>query len=235
MKADVPIRVLLVDDHPIVRDGLRHIQQLEPRLVIVAEAGTRRGAVEAAGRERPEVILMDVRLPDGDGIEACRQIKEVLPGTHVLFLTSYADNRFVLAAMEAGADGYLLKESGGERIVAAIRTILNGGTVFDPVIARRALGRTDGPSANPLESLTRLEGRVLVEVAKGRTDKEVANVLNLTPKTARNYVSRIFGKLNVRTRTEAALLYTRHSGLLAEEASMGGPIRPIGRTTNSDR
>ena len=221
MNAEVRIRVLLVDDHPIVRDGLRHIQEMEPRLTIVAEAGTRKGAVEVARRECPDVILMDVRLPDGDGIEACREIKAFLPGTHVLFLTSYADNRFVLAAMEAGADGYLLKESGGERIVAAIRTIVNGGTVFDPVIARRALGRTPGASANPLGSLTQLEGQVLAEVAKGRTDKEVATVLNLTPKTARNYVSRIFGKLNVHTRTEAALVYARHSGFLTEDAGRG--------------
>ena len=221
MNAEVRIRVLLVDDHPIVRDGLRHIQEMEPRLTIVAEAGTRKGAVETAQRERPDVILMDVRLPDGDGIEACWEIKAFLPGTHVLFLTSYADNRFVLAAMEAGADGYLLKESGGERIVAAIRTIVNGGTVFDPVIARRALGRTPGASANPLGSLTQLEGQVLAEVAKGRTDKEVATVLNLTPKTARNYVSRIFGKLNVHTRTEAALVYARHSGFLTEDAGRG--------------
>ena len=145
-------------------------------------------------------------------------------GTRVvvrLAIRSYADNRFVLAAMEAGADGYLLKESGGERIVAAIRTIVNGGTVFDPVIARRALGRTPGASANPLGSLTQLEGQVLAEVAKGRTDKEVATVLNLTPKTARNYVSRIFGKLNVHTRTEAALVYARHSGFLTEDAGRG--------------
>jgi two-component system response regulator DevR len=104
-----------VDDHPIVRDGLRRIQELWPCLTIVAEAGTRKGAVEAARRERPDVVLMDVRLPDGDGIEACREIKGFLPGTQVLFLTSYADNRFVLAAMEAGADGYLLKESGSQR------------------------------------------------------------------------------------------------------------------------
>jgi len=221
VKTNPSIRVLLVDDHPIVRDGLRRIQEMEPRLTIVAEAGTRKGAVETAQRERPDVILMDVRLPDGDGIEACREIKVFLPGTHVLFLTSYADNRFVLAAMEAGADGYLLKESGGERIVAAIRTIVNGGTVFDPVIARRALGRMVDIPSNPLESLTPLEGRVLAEVAKGRTDKEVATGLNLTPKTARNYVSRIFGKLNVRTRTEAALLYARHSGLLGEDTGRG--------------
>jgi DNA-binding NarL/FixJ family response regulator len=204
------IRLLLVDDHPIVRDGLRRIQELEPRIRVVAEAGTGAEAVMAARRFSPEVILMDVRLPDGDGIAACRVIKALLPDSRVLFLTSYADNRFVLAAMEAGADGYLLKESGGRRILAAIHSILNGGTVFDPVVARRALGRAPGPADNPLQALTLLESRVLAELASGRTDKEVAVALNLTPKTARNYVTRILAKLNVRTRTEAALLHARH-------------------------
>lgn len=210
MNAPREIRLLLVDDHPIVRDGLRRIQELEPRIRVVAEAGTGAEAVTAARRFSPEVILMDVRLPEGDGIAACREIKAFLPDSRVLFLTSYADNRFVLAAMEAGADGYLLKESGGQRILAAIHSILNGGTVFDPVVARRALGRAPGPADNPLQALTLLESRVLAEVASGRTDKEVAVALNLTPKTARNYVTRILAKLNVRTRTEAALLHARH-------------------------
>ncbi len=210
MSTEREIRLLLVDDHPIVRDGLRRIQELEPRIRVVAEAGTGAEAVMAARRFSPEVILMDVRLPDGDGIAACRVIKALLPDSRVLFLTSYADNRFVLAAMEAGADGYLLKESGGRRILAAIHSILNGGTVFDPVVARRALGRAPGPADNPLQALTLLESRVLAEVASGRTDKEVAVALNLTPKTARNYVTRILAKLNVRTRTEAALLHARH-------------------------
>src|SRR5512138_912893 len=146
-------------------------------------------AVEAARRLNPDVILMDVRLPDGDGIEACRQVKTFLPQTHILFLTSYADNRFVLAAIESGADGYLLKESDTQRIVDAIHSILNGGTVFDPVIARRATGSSpDGVVANSLEELTRQERRVLAEVAKGKTDKEVAVALGLTTKTARNYL-----------------------------------------------
>lgn len=209
MNADTPIRLLLVDDHPIVRDGLRRIQELEPRVQIVAEAGTRLEAVAAARRLSPQMILMDVRLPDGDGIAACREIKAFLPDSHVLFLTSYADNRFVLAAMEAGADGYLLKESGGQRILAAIHSILSGGTVFDPVVARRVLAPTPGAGPNPLESLSLLESRVLAEVAGGKTDKEVAAALNLTPKTARNYVTRIFAKLGVHTRTEAALLHAR--------------------------
>jgi len=159
---------------------------------------------------RPDVVLMDVRLPDGDGIEACRRIKAQLPQVRVLFLTSYADNNLVLAAMEAGADGYVLKESDAQRIVDAIHAILRGGTVFDPVVAREVItGLKRGGGANPLESLTARERRVLEEVAKGRTDKEVAAALGLTAKTARNYLDRIFTKLNVHTRTEAALLYSR--------------------------
>ena len=117
MKPEDIIKLLLVDDHPVVRDGLHRIQELEPRIQIVGEAATMRSAVEAAQRLFPNVILMDVRLPDGDGIAACREIKAFLPEARILFLTSYADNRFVLAAMEAGAEGYLLKESGTRRIV----------------------------------------------------------------------------------------------------------------------
>jgi DNA-binding NarL/FixJ family response regulator len=207
---DDTIRLLLVDDHPVVRDGLTRIQELEPRIQIVGEAATMRAAVDSAERLNPHIILMDVRLPDGDGIEACRRIKAFLPEARVLFLTSYADNRFVLAAIETGADGYLLKESGAQRIVDAIRSILNGGTVFDPVVARGAAGKSQGGGGNPLEALTRQESRVLTEVAKGKTDKEVAATLGLTTKTARNYLDRIFTKLNVHTRTEAALLHTRH-------------------------
>lgn len=212
MKAEAIIRLLLVDDHPVVRDGLHRIQQLEPRIQIVGEAATRVAAVDAARQFHPDVILMDVRLPDGDGIGACRQIKEFLPEARVLFLTSYADNRFVLAAMEAGADGYLLKESGVQRILTAIHSIMNGGTVFDPVVARGVMGNLrNGGEANPLAVLTGREIRILAEVAKGKTDKEVAAALDLTPKSARNHLDCIFTKLNVHTRTEAALLYTRFS------------------------
>ena len=210
MNSQDSIKLLLVDDHPVVRDGLRRIQELDPHIQIVGEADTVPSALDSAQRLAPEVILMDVRLSGGDGIEACRQIKEVLPEAHVLFLTSYADNRLVLAAMEAGADGYLLKESGAQRIVDAIDAILKGGTVFDPIVAREVVkDLRAGGGANPLESLTAQERRILAEVAKGKTDKEVAVVLGLTPKTARNYLDRIFIKLNVHTRTEAALLQTR--------------------------
>jgi DNA-binding NarL/FixJ family response regulator len=210
VKSEDRIRLLLVDDHPVVRDGLRRIQELDRGIQIVAEAGTMLSAVESARRLRPMVILMDVRLPDGDGIEACRKIKAFLPETHILFLTSFADNQLVLASMEAGADGYLLKESGAERIVDAIHSILNGGSVFDPVTTRIVPRHSrNSVGVNPLEALAARERRVLAEVAQGKTDKEVAAALNLTTKTARNYLDRIFTKLNVHTRTEAALLYAR--------------------------
>jgi len=213
VNAENPIKLLLVDDHPVVRNGLHRIVELEPRLSIVGEAATMLSALEVARSFSPDVILMDVRLPDGDGIEACRRIKGFLPETRVLFLTSYADNQFVLAAMAAGAEGYLLKESDSQRIVDAIHTVLGGGTVFDPVATREAIkDLRSGGGVNPLEALTVQERRVLAEVARGRTDKEVAVALGLTAKTARNYLDRIFTKLNVHTRTEAALLYTQFGG-----------------------
>ena len=206
------IKLLVVDDHPVVRNGLQRMHELDRRIQVVGEAATMQSAVAEARRLNPDLVLMDVRLPDGDGIEACRQIKVFLPATHILFLTSYADNRFVLASMEAGADGYLLKESGTQRIVNAIHAILNGGTVFDPIVTREAMSSLrSGGSVNPLEALTAQERRILAEIAKGKTDKEVAVALGLTAKTARNYLDRIFTKLNVHTRTEAALLYARFS------------------------
>lgn len=213
MTLENTIRLLLVDDHPVVRDGLNRIHELAPDIQIVGEAATMRSALEATRRLTPDVILMDVRLPDGDGIEACRQIKASLPETRILFLTSYANNRFVLAAMEAGADGYLLKENGTERIIEAIHSIRNGRSVFDPVVTRTISRQPSqaSDSNNPLDDLPARERRVLAEVAKGKTDKEVAVALGISTKTARNYLDRIFTKLNVHTRTEAALLYTRFS------------------------
>ena len=212
MSAAGNIKLLIVDDHPVVRNGLRQVQQLEPRIRIVGEAATMQAAIETAGKLAPDIVLMDVRLPDGDGIEACRRIKAVLPETRILFLTSFADSRFVLAAMEAGAEGYLLKENDAQRIVDAMRTVLRGGTVFDPVAARGMVAELRrGGTPNPLECLTGQERRLLAEVALGKTDKEVAAALQLTSKTARNYLDRIFSKLDVHTRTEAALLYARFS------------------------
>ena len=218
-----PIRLMLVDDHPIVRDGLSRISELDEGISIAGYAATMQAAIQTAWDINPDVILMDVRLPDGDGITACRKIKQRSPHIRVLFLTSYADNQFVLAAMETGAEGYLLKESDTRQIVEAIRTIMQGGTVFDPVVTSHVLKEGQSRESNPLDLLTERERMVLAEVAKGRTDKEVAATLGLSNKTARNYLSHIFAKLNVHTRTEAALLYARSLGVLQSSGS-GDPL-----------
>ena len=162
MNAQAVIKLLVVDDQPVVRDGLRRIQELEPRLQIVGEADTELSAVAAAQRLRPDVILMDIRLPDGDGIEACRRIKALLPEVHVLFLTSYADNRFVLASMEAGADGYLLKESGSQRIVDAIHSLLNGGT--------NVTNKTNALNFGMTKAMPWYGGNLTASFNNGRTD-----------------------------------------------------------------
>ncbi len=211
MSDPAKIRLVVVDDHPVVRDGLCRIHELDTNIQIVAEADTVISALAAARQHRPAAILMDIRLPDGDGIEACRQIKAILPAVRILILTSYADNELVLEAMEAGADGYLLKESGAKRILQALHSILEGGIVFDPVSAHTVRRDSAPTEKNPLDLLAVRERRVLAEVAQGKTDKEVAATLGLSTKTARNYLDHIFAKLEVHTRTEAALLFARFS------------------------
>ena len=209
-----PIRLLVVDDHPVVRAGLRTIEEMAADIRIVDQAGTAAEALEAASRSKPDVVLLDIRLQGESGIDVCRQLKADSPSIRVIFLTSYADDHLILSALEAGADGYLLKERDTRRLVDAIREVADGGAVFDPEVTQRLAGNRShrSPSAppNPLGALTAQELRLLAEVAQGKTDKEVAVVLGLTHKTARNYLDRIFTKLGVHTRTEAAMLYERN-------------------------
>ena len=211
MSATAAIRLLVVDDHPILRAGLRAVQEIAPEIEIVGEAGTAGDALTAVKELMPDVVLLDIRLQGESGIEVCRGIKAGYPLIRVLFLTSYADDQLILAALEAGADGYLLKESDTRRLVDAIREVMAGGGVFDPQVTRSlAAARTHAvASTNPLNELTVQERRLLAEIAKGKTDKEVAVALGLTTKTARNYLERIFTKLDVHNRTAAALLYVR--------------------------
>ena len=194
----------------MVRDGLRHIGDINPQIQVVGEAISGEDALRKAAALRPDVVLLDYRLPDLSGYEVCRRIKADQPSVHVLFLSSYAAESTALTALQAGADGYLLKENDAQKIVDAILSIARGGTVVDPMIARSLLPQNaPGGAATTakLEKLAPQERRVLHEVATGKTDKEVADALGLQTKTVRNYLDHIFAKLGVHTRTQAALLY----------------------------
>ena len=213
MKPALPIRVLLVDDHPVVRTGLRIIAEVDPTITVVGEAGSAAEALRAIRILKPDVVLLDVRLPDRSGLEVCREIRAGNTGPRVLFLTSFADNPLVLAGMQAGGDGYLLKENEPRDIVAAIHIVMRGGTMFDPVVTR-AVDREvrsvlPQPPAASFSTLSDQEIRVLARVAEGKTDKEIAAELGLQPKTVRNYLERVYEKLGVKCRTQAAVMFDR--------------------------
>lgn len=208
-----PVRLLLVDDHEVLRIGLRTLFSEAGGFQVVGEAGTMADAVAEAARSNPQVVLMDVRLPDGSGIEACRTIRARRPETRVLFLTSFADDEAVLASILAGADGFLLKEVGGDELLRAVRTVAGGQSVLDPTVTQRVMARLKTLAAPAAESkaddLSPQERRVLALVADGKTNKEVAAALRLSDKTVGHYLENIFQKLQVTRRSQAAALYVR--------------------------
>ncbi len=211
---DRPIRVLLVDDHEIVRLGLRTLLSLRQGLEVVGEAGSVAEAIAEAGRLAPDVVLLDVRLPDGSGVEACREILARTPATRVLFLTSYADQEAVVATIFAGAAGYVLKEIASESLLRAIRAVAAGQSILDPAVTQPVLARMQalaqqGPQSNE-QGLSPQESRVLALVAEGKTNKEIAAALDLSEKTVKNYLGHIFQKLKVTRRSQAAAIYSRH-------------------------
>lgn len=215
MSTPPAIRVLVVDDHHVVRLGLRGIQELDPTLQIVGDAASAREALLAVERLRPDVVVLDIRLPDRSGLEVCRDIKARWPGIRVLFLTSYGNDNWTLSAMEVGADGYLLKDNDAGRIVTAIHSAMEGRPCFDSTASRNLLQRVRAPNLdNPLDRLSPLEMKILEHVADGKTDKEVAAALDLQPKTVRNYLDRVFRKMEVKTRIQATLIFIRHRNLM---------------------
>ena len=209
------VRLLIVDDHPIVRTGLRQIQDTEPAIQVVGEAATGAQALEQARRLHPDVVLLDYRLPDTSGHEICRRLKAEFPAVRVLFLSSYAVESTVTAALDGGADGYLLKENDAQKIVDAILTVCRGGMVIDPAIARATVAHTRAAKAatgSLLDRLSDQERRVLAQVAAGKTDKEIAHALDLGAKTGRNYPPQVYRKLEGHSRPQTALLYPEAAG-----------------------
>jgi two-component system, NarL family, response regulator DevR len=210
-----PLRVLLVDDHEVVRDGVRALLQATDDIIVTAEASSVREAVDEADRARPDVVVMDVRLVDGSGIEATREIRAKHPKTAVIMLTSFADDEALFASIMAGASGYVLKQVKGGELVRAIRTVGKGESLLDPAVTKSVLDRLrKGKHLLRDEKLARLspqEERILSAVADGKTNKEIGDELHLAEKTVKNYVSSILSKLEVARRAEAAAYLARHT------------------------
>lgn len=209
------LRILIVDDHEVVRLGLRALLSRNPEFVVVDEAGCVEEALEKTRQHRPDIVVMDIRLPGPNGVEGCRRIKTEFPNTHVIILTSYAEDELLFEAISAGATGYVLKQVGGDDLVRAIQRIGQGEAMLDPAVTQRVLERvrqaTRQEQAAAFSELTEQELRVLGLVAEGRTNKEIARTLFLGEGTVRNYVSSILSKLNLTNRAEAAAYAVRHN------------------------
>lgn len=207
----VTVRVFLVDDHEVVRAGVRALLEVEDDLEVVGEAGTVSDALSRIPLVHPDVALLDVRLPDGSGIEVCRDIRSEHPEIACVMLTSYADDEALLAAVMAGAAGYVLKQVGGTDIVADIHKVAAGGSLLDPRLTERVLDRVRrGPQVDKrLASLTPQERKILDHIAQGRTNRQIGEELFLAEKTVKNYVSNLLAKLGMERRTEAAVFATR--------------------------
>ena len=209
------IRVVIIDDSEVVRMGLRALLDSQPTIELVGEAGDVRSAADACARGHAEVVLLDIRLPDGTGFEACRDILQRCPETRVLILTSVADDSLLDEAIRAGAHGYLLKEINGRGLVQAIIDVAAGKSILDPAVTARVMqlvksgGRTGATERAALDALSPQEQRVLALIAEGRTNKEVGNDLGLSEKTVKNYLSNIFEKLHVSRRAQAAAIYAQ--------------------------
>ena len=203
-----PVRILIADDHEVVRIGLASLLDRQPGFSVVGEARSGEEAVRLARQDRPDVVVMDIRMPNGSGIDACRTITSELSGTPVIMLTSYADADALFAAIDAGASGYVLKRVGSTELVDAVRTVAAGGSLLDPAVTRSVLDRLRNASrleeAGAFADLTEQERRVLAHVANGDSNREIAEHMGLAEKTVRNYVSSLLAKLSLESRAQAA-------------------------------
>lgn len=209
-----PIRILIADDHEVVRIGLASLLDGQPGLQVVAQAESGDEAVRLARRHRPDVVVMDIRMPNGSGIDACRTITAELEGMPVIMLTSHADSEALFDAIDAGASGYVLKRIGTTELIDAVRTVAAGGSLLDPTMTRRVLDRLRNASrveeAGAFSELTEQERRVLAIIADGSSNREIAERMGLAEKTVRNYVSSILAKLALTSRSQAAAYAIRN-------------------------
>ena len=207
------IRLLIVDDHKVVRLGLMTMFSRHRGVQIVGDVGTMEAAIEESKRLRPDVVLMDVRLPDGSGIDACREIRTMCPETQVLFLTSFADDDAMLATVLAGAAGFLLKQADEHGVIQAVETVAKGQSIVDPAVTHALLQRmrsfSSQTTANPSGALSPQEECVMTLVVQGKTNKEIGLDMGLSEKTVKNYLSNIFQKMQVSRRSQAAVLFER--------------------------
>ncbi|WP_374688729.1 response regulator [Promineifilum sp.] len=208
------LRLLLVDDHEVVRLGMRALLERHPSFTVVGEASSQEEAVAMAEEQQPDLVLMDIRLAGGSGIEACQQIKERLPDTKVIMLTSFAEDELLFAAIRAGASGYLLKQIAGGEVVRAIEAAARGESMLDPTLTQRVFSEVrrsiKKEEAVAFQDLTSQERQVLLLIAEGKTNREIATELFLSEGTVRNYVSSILSKLGVSNRAEAAAYAIKH-------------------------
>jgi two-component system, NarL family, response regulator DevR len=205
------IRVFLLDDHEVVRTGLRDLLEHDGDIEVVGESGSAQEAIRRIPALRPHVAVLDARLPDGNGIDVCREVRSVDPSIHGLILTSYEDDEALFAAIMAGAAGYVLKQIRGTDLVDTVRRVAAGQSTLDPAVTQRVLERIrSGVEApNEIRSLTEQERRILMHIAEGLTNREIAAKMFLAEKTVKNYVSSLLAKLGLERRTQAAVLATR--------------------------
>jgi two-component system response regulator DevR len=208
------LRILLVDDHEVVRLGLKALLSRHPRFEIVGEAGNADEAVARARVHKPDVIVMDIRLPGKSGIDATREIVSILPDTKVIILTSFADDDLLMDAVAAGATGYVLKQIGSDDLVRSLEAVGRGEALLDPAMMNKAFARLREAArkdrGEAFKMLTEQESKIIALVARGQTNREIANELFLSEKTVRNYVSSILGKLGLSHRAQAAAYAVEH-------------------------
>jgi two-component system response regulator DevR len=208
------LRILLVDDHEVVRVGVRALIENQPGMEVVGEATTVREAVSQTEQLAPDVVVLDIRLPGGDGLDACRQIKARRPDTRIIILTSFPDDEVLYDAIAAGAEGYVLKQIGSDDLIHALERVGQGESLLDPTLTARVFAKVrearQQERAHAFADLTEQEMQILAHVAEGETNREIGAALQLSEKTVRNYISIILGKLNLSSRAQAAAYAARN-------------------------